>query len=223
MRGHTSAVVVSLLVGWTMNGCTSPSPKTQEIASTDGQARPAVIDRPTGQGYVTLTDADIMALDWQDPASRAEVIARRNVPGPGVEFDIKFPSNQSSDTSISLASTRFGGAGSLAGLDLGRYESFALTITLVAVDGHPTSPKGDALVVGALVYDSANNSRYQPETIDMGQSHGRVKTAVTPIVASARQDGLGFNTHLFVPEKWSSGGCTITLLVQPASGAKPIH
>lgn len=170
----------------------------------------------------TLSDAGLMALDWHDPDVDGSVIARRDVAGPGVEFDIRFLSNQFPDGSIRFASTRYGGAGTLAGLDLSAFDNFVLSFTLLSINGTPSPGTNSALVVGALVYDSANGYRYRPEVIDTGVNFPRSTTSITTISKTARQDGLGFDGHMFVRDNWSPAGATITLLVQPAAGAVQI-
>jgi hypothetical protein len=170
---------------------------------------------------LTLSDVGLMLLDWHDDVNGA-VIAQTDVPGPGVEFEILYPSNVFPDTSLRFASTRWGGAGALSGLDLTLYDDFALTFTLLSIDGNTASGSGDRLVVGALVYDDANGYRYKPEIVDLDRGFGRTATSITPIKATARQDGLGIESHMWIPENWSNSPHTVTYLVQAAPDAVAI-
>jgi len=167
---------------------------------------------------LTLSDAGLMDLDWHDPRGAATAIARRDVPGPGVEFDIRFTSNQSPGYSIYLGSTRYGGQGRLAGLDVSAYDNFALAFDLRAVDGQFRPDFTGGLVVGAVVYDEVNILRFKPEVIDMGRYYGQDKTSVTYFL-DVPLDGLAFHAHMFTPTGWDPAGNTITLLVKPAGGA----
>jgi len=164
----------------------------------------------------TLSDAGLLSLDWCRPSGHAYVEACRDILGPGVEFDIRFPSNKGADDTLYLASTSLGGEGLLVGLDLSDYDNFALTVTLVAVDGQTSPEVGGALVVGALVYD-AKGYHYRPEVVDMGRFHGATATSVTYLNHTVRQKGLGIQIRMFQPHRWSPEGNTVTILIEPTT------
>jgi hypothetical protein len=170
---------------------------------------------------ITLSDGGLMCLDWRDPGTNGSVLARRDVTGPGVEFDIYVPGNADPNRSVRFASTRYGGTGQLAGLDLSAYDNFSLTFTLLSANGSSAPGFQGALVVGALVYEPVNAYRYKPQIVDLGGWYGTTKTSSTAL-KDVLTDGLGFEAHLLSTTGWNPGGNTFTLLIQPTSGAVQI-
>ncbi|GMU24747.1 MAG: hypothetical protein AMXMBFR13_48190 [Phycisphaerae bacterium] len=194
----------------------------QGQCGAEGQCRPtpAAGTKPDVKATTaTLSDEALLALDWHDPAYQAKVISKRDVPGPGVAFEIRFLEPEGPGSAVQYISGKFGGAGKLTGLDLQSYEAFALTFTLESIRGTPAKQATGTLVVGAIVYDEVNGSRFRPEVVS--QEEGKRTTTSVTRLKPVPVDGLGFESHFLTPRGWEAG-TVVTLLVQPAEGATQI-
>jgi hypothetical protein len=173
----------------------------------------------------TLSDAGIMALDYDNgdrfvPSPTAYIVDRRDVPGPGVEFDIAYPGNDNPDDFLYWISDFAFGAGALAGIDITPYENFELSFALLSANG--SLADSGPMIVGAFI-----NYAHHPDIVDLDPNPSYPSSVIssTPINVSLNQeeiDAVGFYTWLWLPNDWSPDGNTITLLVEPAPGAVPI-
>ena len=67
------------------------------------------VEFPAGS-ILTLSEQQLLLLDWHIAYSGgARVKDKRIVPGPGVEFDIYFPSNSADSCSLEIVSSGEGG------------------------------------------------------------------------------------------------------------------
>lgn len=173
---------------------------------------------------VTLSDAGLMALDWYLPSNLNSVIGRRDVPGPGVEFDLRFPSIESGEYGVSYVSCKYGGTGALVGIDISMYNKYELKFTLVSVDGVSTPGTGGVLGVGALI-NLGTTWGFYPRGIDLlpSTSYGRSAISSTSIDAD-RTSIIGFIAYIppSMEAGWNPSGTTVTLLVEPSPGAVTI-
>ena len=94
---------------------------------------------------------------------------KRIVPGPGVEFDIYFPSNSPDSRSLDIVSSGEGGRGNLVGADVRDYETYALKLTLVSVNGQSEPDMKQKVVAGAVIgpTDRGQLRTYEPVTLGM--------------------------------------------------------
>jgi hypothetical protein len=185
-----------------------------------------------GGASFTLSDEALMSLDWNlqdyygNPV-KARILERRDIPGWGVEFDIFYPGATGLDSTFYAISSSRGGSGSLVGLDVSPYAKYELMITLKYINGRRSMNAGDRVIVGAII-GPFGSSRYgfRPYSIDLNsstsdpecvQAYTDVKTAQLSLV--------GFTAYLFPFENnhWNPSGTTLTLLVQPASGAVQLY
>lgn len=169
----------------------------------------------------TLSDAGLMDLD-DNPTSAdtASIVARRDVPGPGVEFDIHYIGNDGVDDSIWWLSHDTGGAGTLVGIDIAQYDLFELEFTLVNVSSTPPHETGGILNVGARI-----NGARDPLLIDLDpqSSHPASGVSASPVLdGDMTIRNVGFLAWEWLPEQWSPDGSTVTLLVAPVPGAVAI-
>jgi hypothetical protein len=166
-----------------------------------------------------------MSLDVHWNPDTSELIEKRNIPGPGVEFDIAYPSDVSPGRSFDLMSTVYEGTGTLTGIDVSMYEGFALTFTLAAIDGLSDPDPADTrlLVVGALIGPTAEGYMYgyRPETLSLGPNAPQVDTSATSIAPDV-VNTIGFKAHLFEDTGWNPSGSLVTLRVAPTEGAVQI-
>ncbi len=181
---------------------------------------------PESQSF-TLSDADLMSLDWytdsRAPADPnvARIVAKRDIPGLGVEFDIYFPKGKKDvgpTYGVEYVSSKRGGEGTLAGIDVNDYSAFALKFSLVAVDGNSSPGAGGELVVGAMI-DSGYSWAYRPEVISFAEEQK------TMVISSTATDTdkisiIGFTTHKMSPKGWNPNGTIVTLRVEAAPGAE---
>jgi len=176
----------------------------------------------------TLSDQALMALDWDadtwfDPAHTAVITDVRNVAGPGVEFDIYYPGNQAEDASMMWLSSKWGGNGSLADIDIHNYEAFALQFTILSIDGSSSSAITNPLIVGAAINLTDTSHAFKPEILRLS---GPVSETSTTTSDAALIETIGFTAYIPYwwyddnnPNPWNPDGSDITLLVQAADGA----
>lgn len=176
---------------------------------------------------ITLSDQGLIALDsnlqWAYTQPRTATIQEaRNVPGPGVEFDIHFLDTQnSSDSSILWMSDDRQGSGTLAGWDVSGFGLYELCFTLLAVNGDSSPGTGGELMVGAAIGGGGITYKYAPLrlSLDPGTGHPQAGISSTPFDFDII-DRIGFRAWL--RSGWDPGPTTITLRVEAVPGAYPI-
>jgi hypothetical protein len=181
---------------------------------------------------ITLSDAGLMLLDWPDDHSfyhdKTSVLEQRDVPGPGVEFDIHFPGKGHPTNRIEYVSWERHGAGALAGMDVSMYDKYEVKFTLLSVNGVSTPGTGALVGVGALIGPSDSHGwAFQPKGLDLApDTHYSTRAISSTLIKTNRTSILGFIAYLPEPSDWPSGrfttGATVRLLVEPAPGAMAI-
>lgn len=173
----------------------------------------------------TLSDSGLMSLDWYLPwGLQGAIVDQRDIPEPGIEFDIHYPSIESPYPAVYYVSWKDGGAGSLVGFDISMYNNFELKFTLVSIDGVSAPDTGGTLTVGALINFGSTHG-FQPKGIDFLSNTSYGTTAISSTSTDADQISIiGFTAY--IPSSWKAGwnpsGTTVTLLVEPAPGAVAI-
>ena len=170
---------------------------------------------------LTLSQQQLVSLDWHGPrlSGGAQVTQKRIVPGTGVEFDIHFPSNQPSDSSVNYTSSGQGGLGTMVGIDIRGYETFELSFTLVSINGKKTPDIKEELVVGALI-GLTNTSfirDHKPVTLSLLSSENS-KMARAPVGTDYIHQ-IGFHVHLVNPGQWDPEGSRVVIRIEPAEDA----
>ncbi len=175
-------------------------------------------DTPAMTKSFTLSDEDLMLLDWHnDRYSSATVINKTDVPGPGVEFTIRFPDNTSKNNSVTYVSCKSGSDGLLTGADINDFDAFALKFTLLSVNDSNAPDAGGSLVVGALI-DMGYSWGYRPEIINLQPQRN---TAVSLTATDANEISIiGITAHFLEPQGWDPNGSTMKLLVEAAPNAE---
>jgi len=161
---------------------------------------------------LTLSDEGLMALDEYSPhisGLKATILEKRDVEGPGVEFDIYFPGNKHPENSIYYVLPKRKLENMFQGVDVASYDAFELKFTLMSVDGNDSPDSGGILVVGALI-----NGAYRPEAISLSEGHPRSAISTTRINAD-RISRAGFTAHMLTSHGWDPNGTTVTLLIEP--------
>jgi hypothetical protein len=172
---------------------------------------------------LTLSQDQLVSLDWHSPnRAGAQVMSKRILPGQAVEFDIHFPSNRPGYRSFNFVSSGEGGMGTLIGADIKGYETFALKLTLVSIDGQTESEGKEKIVVGALIGPTSTGrlSRHTPQTLSLEPSE-KSKIAKTPMRIEKIYQ-IGLHVHMLNPQDWKPTGTTVVLRVQPVEGAGPV-
>lgn len=170
----------------------------------------------------TLSDAALMTLDYQmfSQTDKARIVGRRDVPGDGVEFDIRFPSNAQAYEGVYYVSSQGGGAGTLMSIDPNPYDNFALNFALVSVDGVAGQDVGGVLKVGSLIGNRAGDYAYHPESISLNSNYPMTIVSEVPTTYGKPQlYYLGFRAYIVTTQGWDPSGFTVTLRVGPAAGA----
>ena len=215
---RTGSFVLLLVVATAcIGGCRQAQPQDSEIVT---EQVPTTVQAPTTvSDTLTLSAEQLMALDWSGRSpSGGTVIRKHAVDTAGAVFDIQFPGNRAWQNSIKYVSTGSGGRGTLVGLDVSSYQTFALKFTLVAIDGAVGPSLPQELTVGAVVGPTVDGklSTYKPYTLSFADKQTAiVKTPIT--VARLRE--IGFYMEMANPEKWSENGARVTLLIEPAADA----
>jgi hypothetical protein len=176
-----------------------------------------------GNTTFTLSDAALLSLDnnlnwYYSPDPSAQVVAVRDVPGPGVEFDIQFFGTGSYDYFVFLVSSAYGGAGTLAGMDIGGFDHIALQFTFMAVNGQPVGG-GRRLGVGAVIAQGWG-FRFREEVLTFDNTPPSVLVSTSFAgLGWTYASTVGFTALLDAQTPWSPTGDLITLRVAPAPGA----
>jgi len=177
---------------------------------------------------LTLSEQQLASLDWQTPRRPGPYVKdKRVVAGPGVEFDIYFPSNTPGNRSLNFVSSGEGGTGTMVGADISGYEEFALKMTVVSINGQSGPDLKQKLVAGALIGPTTTRqvSTYEPVTLGLAASD---KTAIAKTSGLAdRIYQIGFHVHMLNPQDWDPSGSVLTLQVGPVedgqvSSAPPV-
>lgn len=167
---------------------------------------------------MTLSQEQLLLLDWHSPHRRGARVMGATASGGGVEFDIDFPTNDAGNVALNFVSSGEGGRSDLVGGDISGFRSFALKLTLVSVDGKSDPQMKQKLEAGAVIGPTAGGLVYEyaPFPLSMEASEKTV-IAQTPI----RSDNIrtiGFHIHAVNPEEWSPIDSEVKLLVEPAPG-----
>jgi len=175
-----------------------------------------------GKGF-TLSDTALMSFDQHYGWGDATITNRRDVPGPGVEFDIHFPGNEQPDSVLHYGSSKDGSAGSLVGIDVSMYDAFELKFTLVSIDGVSTPDIGGLVSVGAAInpwHGEGSGEAYRPAWIDLVSDTPYDSTSISSTTIDTDQIFyIGIIAWLFEPSDWSPSGTNMTLLVEAAPSA----
>jgi hypothetical protein len=177
----------------------------------------------------TLSDDAIMALDYDyyncgDPCAIITKIT--DVPGRGVRFDI-LVDNPFGDPYLQRISGIEGGKGILTGIDISRFDAFALKFTLLSARGIGSPGKIGSLCVGAMINSPGSEYGYSPEEISLNYSdYPPTATSITTTEGAGQIGLVGFTFYIFsylyddnYPNPWDPKGVKISLLVEPADDA----
>jgi hypothetical protein len=172
---------------------------------------------------LTLSQQQLISLDWNNSNRMgARVTGKRVVPDSGVEFDVYFPSNGPGYRSVDFVSSGRGGLGTLVGIDIDGYESYALVFTLISINGLTAPEMKEKVEVGAVIGLTSKGmySDYKPLTLSLA-SLEKSAIGITPMHTDNIYQ-IGFHVSMQNPEKWKAGDSTVTLRVQPAEHAGPV-
>ncbi|MDT8301845.1 MAG: Ig domain-containing protein [Sedimentisphaerales bacterium] len=167
--------------------------------------------------FLTLSQEQLLLLDWRiGYKGGAHLKDKRIVPGAGVEFDIYFPSNSPDSRSLDIVSSGKGGRGDLVGADVQGYDTYALKLTLVSVNGQSEPDMKQRVVAGAVIgpTDRGQLRTYEPFTLSMAASEKTVIAKTS--VSSDKIYQIGFHVHMQNPEDWDQSGSIMRLRVEPA-------
>lgn len=182
------------------------------------EAKP-VVSAPTST-TMTLSAEQLMALDWDGRAVKRSMILDKRLAGAGVELDIRFPGNTKSLCSIDYASSGAAGKRTLVGIDVERYEAFALQFSLISVNAHCDPNIPVEIAAGALI-GPAGDGRYSAcEPVVLGLAAERAMAAATTPMQTEKTRLIGIHVHAVNPESWDANGGIVTIRVEPAPGAE---
>jgi len=182
-----------------------------------GKAKPIPIAKPEQippSRMMTLSQEQLVFLDWHSPHRRGARVRGKRLTGGGVEFDISFSTNDPGNTSVNFVSSGQGGRGKIVGGDISGFRSFALKFTLLSINGKSESQMKQKLEVGSVIGPTASGlaETYPPVTLSMEDSSA---IAQTPI-RSANIRTIGFHISALNPQDWDPLESEIKLLIEPA-------
>jgi len=194
------------------------------VGCGSGPGKPIKVAKPEQippSGVMTLSQEQLLALDWHSPNPQGARVHSKRAVGSGVEFDICFPSNSPANASLDFVSSGEGGKGDLVGGDTSGFRAFALKLTLVAINGQSDPAMKPKLVAGAVIGPTASGlvRTYAPVTLGMAESEKTV-IARTP----SRTDNIrtiGFHVHMLNPDDWNPSETQVTIRIEPVENAAP--
>lgn len=173
---------------------------------------------------VTLSDIGLKQLDYDhrhyftlDPT--AAVTRMTDLPGPGIELEISILSVEYPDDFIYRTSSKWGGAGALAGLDLSSYDYFELAFTLVSIDGSTDPSMTERLVVGSYVDGQDGPGAFRPEVLTLQDRTAVSSTTLQNINRPVESiEEIGWTAYP-LNGTFDPGPHTIVLQIAPVLGA----
>lgn len=148
----------------------------------------------------TLSDEDLMALDIITSNPReASILDRRDVHGPGVEFDIFLPPGDATITCISSKRRS---------VDNIKYKDYGLSVTLLKIDNQTS---------GNLVFGARRSRSHRPVLIQKGKYNTSVNS-----ISNNRALNHGFIVYRVKSKIANSPALKMTIKVAPVPGQAPI-
>ena len=195
------------------------------LAKVAGERKRAEEVQPSGEEVFTLSDEALLRLNFQPDAKQtARIVDRRDVPGPGVEFDIEFKGNVDANCTgqwVYRAEENGDNTDTVLSDDLSAFKAFGLEFELLGVDGKRPAAFEAPLIAGAFI------NGYRPEVINTND-----KPKATSITRSAQKKlrQLGFVVNLpgwwyksdQTRNPWPQEGCVVTIRVAAATAAVPL-
>ncbi|MBC8468977.1 MAG: hypothetical protein H8D56_05850 [Planctomycetes bacterium] len=173
------------------------------------------VEFPAGP-VLTLSEDQLFFLDWHIAYSGgAHVKEKRIVPGPGVEFDIYFPSNSPDSRSLDIVSSGEGGRGNLVGADIRNYETFGLKLTLVSVNGQSEPDMKQRIVAGAVIGPTVKGRLCTYEPVILGFADSEKMAIAKTSVSADKIYQIGFHVHMQNPQDWDQSGSIMRLRIEP--------
>jgi hypothetical protein len=169
---------------------------------------------------VTLSAEQLMALDWNGREVERSMILNKRVVGAGVELDIRFPGNTKALCSIDHTSSGAAGRRTLVGLDVERYEAYALKFSLISVNARCDPNTSVEIAAGALI-GPAGDGRYSAcEPVVLGLAAERATAVATTPMDTETIRLIGIHVHAVNPQAWDANGGILTIRVEPAPDAE---
>ncbi len=182
------------------------------------EAQP-VVSAPTST-TMTLSAEQLMALDWDGRAVERSMILDKRLAGAGVELDIRFPGNTKSLCSIDYASSGAAGKRALVGIDVDRYEAFALQFSLISVNAHCDPNIPVEIAAGALIGPAGDGRYFACKPVVLGLAAERATAVATTPMQTEKTRLIGIHVHAVNPQAWDPDGGIVTIRVEPAPGAE---
>ncbi len=174
----------------------------------------------------TLSDVGILMLDCNNdsknyPKMTSKVIARRNIQGPGVEFDIQYFGNEPPHNSMYWCSSAEKGEGLLKNIDISKFDGFGLEFKILSINGSKAPDTAGPIIVGSLINRKTSSFAYRPMTIGLANEASKSAISITTTDADVIET-IGFVSNIpswwyneQKPNPWDPQGSVITLLVKP--------
>ncbi|MBP7053195.1 MAG: hypothetical protein KBE65_19485 [Phycisphaerae bacterium] len=196
------------------------------VGCTQNERRePAAVERTTPapkSTTMTLSAEQLMALDWNGRLVERSMILDKRLVGTGVELDIRFPGNSPRVCSIDHTSSGAAGRRALVGLDVGRYEAFALKFSLISVNVRRDVNTPPEIAVGAVIGPAGDGRHSACEPIVLDLSADRATGIATTPMHTGKIRLIGIHVHAVNPQTWDANGGIVTVRVEPAPGTEVV-
>jgi len=193
------------------------------VGCTQNERRePAAVERTTPapkSTTMTLSAEQLMALDWNGRLVERSMILDKRLVGTGVELDIRFPGNSPRVCSIDHTSSGAAGRRALVGLDVGRYEAFALKFSLISVNVRRDPNAPPEIAVGAVIGPAGDGRHSACEPIVLDLSADRATGIARTPMNTGKIRVIGIHVHAVNPQTWDANGGIVTIRVEPAPDA----
>jgi parallel beta-helix repeat protein len=175
----------------------------------------------------TLSDEQLLLLDCSGNEilgdqnhEVAKIIAKRDIPGHGIEFDLYFPPgcNFKTETAVYVSSIT-GGEGKLVGFKNKDYDNFSLKFTLVKVNDSNIPTNWGPLSAGTVI--NSDNSFMSGTATDLSKMNYAQRSTITKTAIRNADiiNTIGFEANLRMAANIDTNnpnGLKITLLIEPA-------
>jgi hypothetical protein len=174
----------------------------------------------------TLSDEGIMMLHIGTYLgdARASLTSKKDVPGPGVEFEMYMPASKAFEGTLDMVCSNYdrydrsGGPNEpLVGTKVGKYDSFELKFTLISINGKTTADAGGTLIVGAKIGCEGSRGGFRPMSLGFGEGQDTNAVSTTSNGGETISE-IGFTAYIANISDWEPNGSTVKLLVEPVAG-----
>ncbi len=171
----------------------------------------------------SLSDEGLMSLHFGSfySDSKVSIAAKKDIPGPGVEFELYFPGTKSNERCIEVVCESWEPNDPLIGINIGKYDHFELKFSVLSINGNNPADLKGTIQLGAIIGTKGERSGHRPCVINLGEQEEPNVICSTSISGEIITK-IGFVVYIYDTNGWDPDGSTITLFVEPTPDADVI-